>query len=267
MTRKGKGLNAGAAAAAALCLGVVTNKATALPLPPWLHFLDTGIAWLLVVIFGLTSIALAIGASRQSGSSELIRSTSDVAVDSGDMVVGGRGNTANQQQVQGDQYLAPVHVETIEGSKYTDSMNSQTVKGDYYAAPSQTQNFYGDTHFTVGNAEPAPPRQGMIVEGEIPGRPAVFLNRPEFIELREALSSDGAHVVLLGSVGVGKSQLAAAAVRAEISAETTLVAWLRGETEAALIADMARLATVLSVADPNGQPSESAAKLKSLPRE
>ena len=102
---------------------------------------------------------------------------------------------------------------------------------------------------------------GQVVVGEIPREPQAFVSRAAMAEVTEAVSH-GKIAAVTGLRGVGKSQLAAAYARDRISAGCGLVGWISAETNDSLLADLARVARAIGVADPEGDSDESAARLR-----
>jgi tetratricopeptide (TPR) repeat protein len=104
----------------------------------------------------------------------------------------------------------------------------------------------------------------QVVIGEIPREPPAFVGRAALADLARAASSGRVAVVcaVTGLRGVGKTQLAAAHARDRISAGWELVGWVSAETDGSLLADLARVAHAVGVADPDGDSAESAARLR-----
>ncbi len=106
---------------------------------------------------------------------------------------------------------------------------------------------------------------GQVVVGEIPAQPPSFVSRPQLEELRAVLR-DGSRVAvvcaLAGGRGVGKTQVAAAYARDRIREGCPVVAWVSGKTVPTLLTDLAALAGVLGVADPEGDSEKSARSLR-----
>ncbi len=105
---------------------------------------------------------------------------------------------------------------------------------------------------------------GQVVVGQIPREPATFLERSALGALAEATGRQGVAVVcaVTGLRGVGKTQLAAAFARDQISRGWGLVGWVNAESADAMTADLARIAERAGVADPDGDSAESARRLR-----
>ena len=130
--------------------------------------------------------------------------------------------------------------------------------GDRNEGSPQLVPFGSSRHPAVTNG----PRQ--IVVGEIPREPPGFIGRAAMNDLARVASSGRVAVVcaVTGLRGVGKTQLAAAYARDRISAGWDLVGWVSAETDSTLLADLARIAQAVGVADPDGDSTESAARLR-----
>ncbi len=87
-------------------------------------------------------------------------------------------------------------------------------------------------------------RADTLVVGEIPGRPPGFIDRGELADLSGLLTRQDRVVVCAGGRGVGKSVLAAAYARAQITdpAGAGVVVWISGETETDMITGLGVLA-------------------------
>ena len=125
-----------------------------------------------------------------------------------------------------------------------------------------------DGAFPAGNVTQEYPRgtvlAGQVVMGEIPREPAGFLAREMLAALAETASRSRVAVVrtLTGLRGVGKTQLAAAYARRQVSNGWALVAWVNAETTDTLLSGLDRIAGRLQVADPAGDSQESARRLR-----
>ena len=81
----------------------------------------------------------------------------------------------------------------------------------------------------------------QVVVGDIPAQRPGFQPRPALLaQLNRA--SQGPPVVLTGTWGVGKTQLAAAYARARLVAGWRLIAWLNARDSESLLAGMAAVA-------------------------
>jgi tetratricopeptide (TPR) repeat protein len=107
-------------------------------------------------------------------------------------------------------------------------------------------------------------RPGQVVVGEIPREPAAFVGRETLGRLADAARRGPVAVVcaVTGMRGVGKTQIAAAYARARVREGWDLVGWVNAETRGVLLADLARVAAGLGVADPEGDSLESARRLR-----
>ncbi len=120
----------------------------------------------------------------------------------------------------------------------------------------------------VSVAIPAPvavSTPGQRVVGELPGAPPAFQDRPQVAELGRMFEA-GARIAvvcaLTGARGVGKTQIAAAYARGQVTAGCPLVAWVSGETPDRLTSDLAEVAHAVGVADPEGESARSVARLR-----
>jgi tetratricopeptide (TPR) repeat protein len=104
----------------------------------------------------------------------------------------------------------------------------------------------------------------QVVAGEIPREPPAFVERETLARLAEAARPGRAAVVyaVTGLRGVGKTQLAAAYARDQISRGWGLVGWVNTESRDSLLGDLARIAEAAGVGDPNGDSAESARRLR-----
>jgi DNA-binding SARP family transcriptional activator len=105
---------------------------------------------------------------------------------------------------------------------------------------------------------------GQVIVGEIPREPPAFVKRETLAQLAEAAASGQAAVacVVTGLRGAGKTQLAAAYARDRIARGCRLVGWVNAESRDSLLSDLARVAEAAGVADPDGDPVESARRLR-----
>jgi hypothetical protein len=108
-------------------------------------------------------------------------------------------------------------------------------------------------------------KSGQLVVGELPGAPPSFQERRELAELIGVFDAGGQIAVvcaLTGARGVGKTQLAAAYARQQAAAGCPLVAWVSAETTDSLIAGLDEVARAVGVADPDGDSTTSAVRLR-----
>jgi hypothetical protein len=103
-----------------------------------------------------------------------------------------------------------------------------------------------------------------VVVGKIPARPAAFVDRVEARAVDEALTGNTLVTVcaLTGGRGWGKSQVAAQVARKAVATGWPVVAWVSGETIDQLLADLSLVADALGVADPQGDSTVSAGRLR-----
>jgi tetratricopeptide (TPR) repeat protein len=115
-----------------------------------------------------------------------------------------------------------------------------------------------------GEANDAAPGGGQVVVGEIPREPLAFVEREALSKLAEVAERGRVAVVcaVTGLRGVGKTQLAAAYARTRISEGWGLVGWVNADSRDSMLADMARVADAMGVADPDGDSLESARRLR-----
>ncbi|MFK0288062.1 FxSxx-COOH system tetratricopeptide repeat protein [Streptomyces sp. NPDC090499] len=105
---------------------------------------------------------------------------------------------------------------------------------------------------TINVPEP-PPVQAQLIEGDIPQKPRGFQPRGDLLQqLHEQVSDDGTAVVsaVTGTLGVGKTLLAASYVWLSQKAGYPVIAWIAAETRDQLMAGMAALADRLGVRGP-----------------
>jgi len=116
-----------------------------------------------------------------------------------------------------------------------------------------------------GTPGSSPDRVGQIVAGEIPARPAAFLERQAVAGLA-AVWDAGKRVAVVqavtGGPGVGKTQAAAAYARNRAAAGWPLVAWVTAETRDQLLAGLASVAIAAGVADADGDSAVSARNVR-----
>lgn len=109
-------------------------------------------------------------------------------------------------------------------------------------------------------------KPGQLVVGKLPGAPSSFQNRPELAALARAFGAGGRVVMvcaLTGARGVGKTQIAAAYAREQAASGCPLVAWVSAaESTDRLVARLAEVARPVGVADPGGDSTESALRLR-----
>jgi tetratricopeptide (TPR) repeat protein len=108
---------------------------------------------------------------------------------------------------------------------------------------------------TIQTSDPASPAPviapGQIVAGELPGRPPVFVRRPEVEELRARFThGDGATAVsvLSGGRGAGKTQIAAEYARQAIRNGVPIVAWIPAEEPGKMLSALAEVAVRIGAA-------------------
>ena len=104
----------------------------------------------------------------------------------------------------------------------------------------------------------------QVVVGEIPREPPGFVVRRAVAELAAAVdrSPEGVVTAVTGLRGVGKSHVAAAYARRRIHDGWPLVAWVAADTIDAVVTGLARAADEVRVADPEGDSTKSARKLR-----
>jgi Tetratricopeptide repeat len=102
------------------------------------------------------------------------------------------------------------------------------------------------------------------VVGQIPARPPGFVERVVMDRLARQLDDAAVAVVcaLTGMRGVGKTHVAAAYARSWIEAGRGLVGWVNAATLDIAVADLARIAEAVGVADPEGDSASSAQNLR-----
>jgi tetratricopeptide (TPR) repeat protein len=112
---------------------------------------------------------------------------------------------------------------------------------------------------------PMPEQAGSeaIVVGQIPAPPPGFVRRGEVDRLAARLDEATVAVVsaVTGMRGVGKTHVAAAVARSWIEAGRGLVGWVNADTLDVAVADLARIAEAVGVADPEGDSATSAHRL------
>ncbi|MGW5317833.1 tetratricopeptide repeat protein, partial [Nocardia thailandica] len=122
---------------------------------------------------------------------------------------------------------------------------------------STTTNYFGAADVP---APAVPP--GLMVVGRIPRRAPHFVDRAQVRQLRETLARCAVAVVC-GMRGAGKTQVAAAYAREVIDAgEPGLVAWVNAESSETLHTGLAEIAERVGVADPDGDSTVSARRLR-----
>ena len=100
-----------------------------------------------------------------------------------------------------------------------------------------------DVHLPARPSGAALVAAGTLVVGEIPGRPPGFVDRGELADLARQLTREDRVVVCAGGRGVGKSVLAAAYAREQITdPQVQVVVWVSGQSELSLITGLAVLA-------------------------
>ena len=117
----------------------------------------------------------------------------------------------------------------------------------------------------TGSAGDPPSGSRQILAGEIPHRPAAFVERQAGADLAGAWDA-GARVCVVqaitGGPGVGKTQAVAAYARDRAAAGWPLVAWVTAETQDQLLAGLGRVAVVAGVADADGDSAVSARNVR-----
>ncbi|MFD4444695.1 tetratricopeptide repeat protein, partial [Nocardia sp. NPDC058519] len=98
-----------------------------------------------------------------------------------------------------------------------------------------------------------------LVVGRVPEQPPHFVDRAQVNRLRLALNSGP--VVVTGMRGTGKTQVAAAYAREAMAGSAGLVGWVNAETTDTTLADLAKVAARVGVADPDGDSVVSARQL------
>jgi len=111
----------------------------------------------------------------------------------------------------------------------------------------------------------SPDGAGQVVAGEIPARPAAFLERQAVAQLAGAWDA-GMRVAVVQAVtggrGVGKTQAAAAYARDRAAAGWPLVAWVTAETRDQLLTGLATVAVAVDVVDADGDSVVSARNVR-----
>ena len=102
----------------------------------------------------------------------------------------------------------------------------------------------------------------QLVVGNIPAQRPGFQPRPDLLaQLNRVRREPSLAQVLIGTPGVGKTQLAAAYVRAKLAAGWRLVAWVNAESPASLLAGLAATADVAGLSDGGSKRSQADAGL------
>ena len=111
----------------------------------------------------------------------------------------------------------------------------------------------------------SPDGAGQVMVGEIPARPAAFLERQAVAQLAAAWDA-GMRVAVVqavtGGPGVGKTQAASAYARDRAAAGWPLVAWVTAETRDQLLTGLANVAVAVDVADADGDSAVSAKNVR-----
>jgi tetratricopeptide (TPR) repeat protein len=207
-------------------VAAVTNVATTLALPGWLHWLTSGgrTWWViggLVLVAGLLEALAAWWAADN-------RSASDIP--------------------GGGLSIGEVHGGNITGPAYA------TDGGTVIQAP-------GGTVVLPASPPSVQVAKGQTVVGELPGRPPSFFSRDQTMDLATLfMPGPGTAIVCVvtGGHGVGKTQVAAEYARQRVERGCPLVAWVSGETRDRLLDGLMELADALGVADPEGDSERSA---------
>ncbi|MEV6276272.1 tetratricopeptide repeat protein [Nocardia sp. NPDC051832] len=118
------------------------------------------------------------------------------------------------------------------------------------------------TYTTNVQQLPAPARDGRIVVGEIPQEPRHFVERAEARELGEAVARSRIVVVVTGMRGTGKTHLAAALARSEITTGAGLVGWINAATIDAARTGLAEIAQLMGLAAPEEDSTVAAQRLR-----
>jgi tetratricopeptide (TPR) repeat protein len=224
------------AAIAAFCaatLAIVTNWATALPIPGWLSWLTVGAhLWWLVVFLGTMTCLLA---ARTAHLSRL-----------------NPGDSLSMLSV-GEHSVVPSGGTTIGSVTVQSSLSGVTV-----VAPG------GIVALPASNGEHTPKCDKLRI-GNLPIVPACFQARAELADIQHAFTNVDQHVPicsLIGLPGTGKTQLAAEYVRSSLAASYRLVGWVSAQTNDELVAGLADIACALGVADQSGDSMISAQRLR-----
>ena len=108
---------------------------------------------------------------------------------------------------------------------------------------------------------PEPPARTMandqVVVGDIPAQRAGFQPRPALLAQLNPASQGPSVVVLTGTWGVGKTQLAAAYARARLAGGWRLIAWVNAGDSESLLAGLAAVAEAIALSD--GDPRQGTA--------
>ena len=222
---------AGSTAVVMAAMGVATNIATSLLPGTWQWARDATIIWTSVGVLLVLAVALAVMGSRtrsryvddRADSSNTTRDTAGgVVTGAGAVVVTGPGPVFIDQRARAD-ILVP------------------------------------------GTRADSPGGDRQVVAGEIPARPVAFLKREAADDLAAAWDA-GVRVSVVqavtGSLGVGKTQAAAAYARDRVATGWPLVAWVTAETHDQLLAGLANVAVAVGVADADGDSAVSARNVR-----
>ena len=113
----------------------------------------------------------------------------------------------------------------------------------------------------AGTREPyaaEPPARTMandqVVVGDIPAQRAGFQPRPALLAQLNRASQGPPAVVLTGTWGVGKTQLAAAYARARLAGGWRLIAWVNARDSESLLAGLAAVAEAAALSDGGSRP-------------
>ena len=94
----------------------------------------------------------------------------------------------------------------------------------------------------------------QVVVGDIPAQRAGFQPRPALLAQLNHASQGPSVVMLTGTRGVGKTQLAAAYARARLAAGWRLIAWVSARDSESLLAGLAALAEATALPDGGSRP-------------
>ena len=95
----------------------------------------------------------------------------------------------------------------------------------------------------------------QVVVGDIPAQRPGFQPRPALLAQLNQASQEPPVVVLTGTRGVGKTQLAAAYARARLAGGWRLIAWVNARDSESLLAGLAAVAEATSLSDGGSRPS------------
>ncbi|MGW4367639.1 tetratricopeptide repeat protein, partial [Nocardia takedensis] len=140
------------------------------------------------------------------------------------------------------------------------------LRAEAYAEPRPTPSIDPSGPSTADHFDAAGPQTAgsrLMVVGRIPRRAPHFIDRSQVRELEETLTRCTVAVVVCGMRGAGKTQVAAAYAREIIGGGGPgMVAWVNAETPEALYTGLADIADRVGVADPEGDSTVSARRLR-----